>query len=236
MGLSRVRLGAGGPGALSVSDRDSWCTPKWLAELIGEVKLDPSSNYRSVIRAKWHCDLASGDDGLWGETGRGMFVCEGGSRVTSVGAVDPVFINPPYSRGQVLRWVKHYRHTRFIFLLRWDPSTEWFAELYPHCTHVWFPDRRINFEPPPGVKSSSNPFPHALYLRDPSEELKARLAGAGYLMVVNGDGPQRNGRADGAEADGGGAAEAGGFAGRFCTGCGYVFSPREDGFCWQCAD
>lgn len=173
---------AGGSG--DAQGRDGWCTPEWLAELIGEVDWDPCSNRRSHIQANCACDLRDGDDGLtWDREGPwAVFWCGGGEIIRPP---DRVFINPPYSRGQVQLWVDKYRHTCFIFLLRWDPSTKWFAELLPHCTHVWFPNRRINFEPPPGVPSSSNPFPHALYLRDPDPALVDRLQGAGYLLPVD---------------------------------------------------
>ncbi len=95
-----------------------------------------------------------------------------------------VFLNPGYSRGEVIKWVQHYRETRFIYLLRWAPDTKWFAALHPRCSHVWHPDRRIDFEPPPGVKASSNPHPHALYLREPSQDLLDRLDTAGYIHMV----------------------------------------------------
>lgn len=169
---------AGGSG--SKEGRDSWCTPKWLAEVIGRVDLDPCSNPRSRIDAATTLMLEYGDDGLASEPGNYYI---GGRRALS--RAKPyvrTFINPPYARGEVIKWIRHYRHTRFIFLLRFDPSTDWFAELAPHCTHIWVPSRRINFEPPPGVKSSSNPFPHALYLRDPDPTLLERLAPHGYLL------------------------------------------------------
>jgi len=164
--------------------RDSWCTPQWLARLIGEVDLDPCSNERSHIDAKLTCVYELDDNGLLDDLDApGWFSCAG-SLIAAPGAWR-VYVNPPYSRGQVLRWVRHYKHTRFIFLLRWDPSTEWFSELIGATTHVWFPDRRINFEPPPGVKSSSNPFPHALYLRDPEPVLLTRLRDTGYTFRLD---------------------------------------------------
>jgi hypothetical protein len=147
--------------------RDCWSTPQEIADIVGEVDLDPCSNDRSVVKA---CARATeAEDGLTVQ-----------ARPEAV-----VFINPPYSRGQVIKWVHHYGHTRFIFLLRWDPSTEWFRELIGHCTHVWFPPYRISFVPPPRIKASSNPFPHALYLRDPSPELLARLGLEGVLVRVD---------------------------------------------------
>lgn len=153
------------------------------------MSLDPCSNGRSHIQADHKCDLQLGGDGLYQgahEEGPGWY-----HRGKTLGHVDTkhtVFVNPPYGRNDVIKWVEHYRHTRFIFLLRWDPSTRWFSGLLPYCTHVWFPSRRINFEPPPGVKSSSNPFPHALYLRAPKvrsrSELLERLRPHGYLLDV----------------------------------------------------
>jgi hypothetical protein len=140
-----------------VSSRDGWCTPQWLAQLIGPVDLDPCSNDRGHVQARVKytgapfCGLENARH--WSRTAR-------------------VFVNPPYSRGQVVKWVRAYVHTDFIFLLRWDPSTVWFADLMAATEYVWFPlpcpgSRRLEFEPPPGVDKSSNPYPHALYMRSP---------------------------------------------------------------------
>lgn len=147
--------------------RNCWCTPLWLALLLGWVELDPCSNGRSHIKAD--VSLYEDDDGL-------TYIAPASWRV---------FINPPYGHGQVIRWIRHYVHTRFIFLLRWDPSTAWFQELLPQCDYVWFPPSRVDFEPPPRIRESSNPYPHALYLRDPPEDLLERLKGAGYLFRVD---------------------------------------------------
>lgn len=113
-----------------------------------------------------------------------------------VPATAVLWCNPPYARGEVIKWIQHYRHTRYCFLLRWDPRTKWFGELIGSTTHVWFPQPvgdgtgntvdnhpgRIEFEPPPGVTFSSNPFPHALYLRDPNPGLLERLAPHGLIL------------------------------------------------------
>lgn len=128
--------------------RDSWCTPKWLADKLGYFDLDPCSNERSHVNAAVRLDGSPGKDGLAWPIVRG----------------DKVFVNPPYSRGQVSRWVDRYAdHWDATFLLRWDPSTAWFRSLMRRVGFVFFPKDRIEFEPPPGVAASSNPFPHALY-------------------------------------------------------------------------
>jgi hypothetical protein len=149
--------------------RQEWCTPKWLADLIGPVDLDPCTNERSWVRAsEYHWETFSGLD-----------------PIQCYPAAMRVFINPPYGPGSVSKWVQMYNHTRFIFLLRWDPSTDWFAQLYPHCTHIWHPGERINFEPPPRIRASSNAYPHALFMRDPDQDLLSRLAArGGYLNEV----------------------------------------------------
>jgi hypothetical protein len=142
-------------------DRDTWTTPAWIADALGRFDLDPCSNERAVIHATQAFTLANGLNGL-----------------DLAPAVDPearVFINPPYSRGQVIRWVKAYAHTRFCFLLRFDPSTTWFAQLYRKSGLVVVPRRRINFDPPPGTKAFPNVYPHGLFFArasDASEQIK----------------------------------------------------------------
>src|SRR5262245_47299566 len=60
--------------------RGAWCTPKWLADLIGPVDLDPCSNPRSHIQAAEHWMLELGQNGL----------------LAKPSSVYRVFINPPY--------------------------------------------------------------------------------------------------------------------------------------------
>jgi hypothetical protein len=143
------------------ADRDSWTTPLWLTDALGGFDLDPCSNSRSRVIASRSFDLVRGEDGL--------------ELAPTVGANTRVFINPPYSSGQVMRWVNAYSHTRFCFLLRFDPSTAWFRLLYQNSGAICVPRKRVNFDPPPGVKAFSNVYPHALFfarLEDASEQIK----------------------------------------------------------------
>lgn len=138
-------------------DRDTWCTPKWIADAIGKFDLDPCSNERSHIVAGSSFRLDFGEDGL--------------ERAAKVGHDWRVFVNPPYS--DVMPWIEAYRHTRFAFLLKLDPSTKWFAELIKHTELVLIPrGTRVQFEAPPGIppdKQIANPFPHALFYRRASD-------------------------------------------------------------------
>lgn len=132
-------------------DRDTWCTPLWLAEAIGEWDIDPCSNDRSHIKARETFDLEKGINGL--------------ERAKQIGKLIRLFINPPYS--DVMPWIQAYKHTRFCFLLKFDPSTKWFAALMERTELVLFPrGTRIQFEAPAGVppeKALANQFPHALF-------------------------------------------------------------------------
>lgn len=161
--------------------RGCWCTPKKWADRLGHFDLDAFSNPRSNISAGIHLMLERGDDafGPAGSTKPGRFfaaptggVIATGERrrwPTESGVLDAdgesrVFIQPPYEI--VMRAIAHYEHTRFVALLRFDPSTKWFRRLYRICELVAVPvGERLNFEPPPGVKASTNTFPHAFYYR-----------------------------------------------------------------------
>jgi hypothetical protein len=203
--------GTGGAG------RDSWCTPEWLADVVSgeyEIDLDPCSNERSLILAKQAVTLKHDSTGIADPARPGTYRVDGAVR--AAGTLARVFINPPYSRNAVAQWVRHYGHTDFIFLLRWAPDTTWFGELWPKCWGAWFPKKcevnpsgRINFEAPPGVDTSSNPFPHALYLKsEPKGKFLDRLSATGYLVQNYGQASVRQDsvpdRADPASAGGAG--------------------------------
>jgi hypothetical protein len=152
-------------------DHNTWCTPKWIADALGRFDLDPCANSRSHIQAERTCELERGDDGLHGETGAHLI----GGRVFHATKNDRVYINPPYERGAVIRWVRAYKHTRFTFLLRLDTSTDWFDELFTATALILIPKGdRIEFEPPPGITASKNPYPHGLFFartKDAPKEL-----------------------------------------------------------------
>jgi hypothetical protein len=132
-------------------DRNTWCTPKWIADAIGHWGLDPCSNERSHVQSTRVCRLDRGQDGL--------------------ALADGV-------AADVMPWVLAYGHTRFCFLVKFDPSTKWCAELLAHTELVLFPKRtRIEFEPPPGVPGDGgNQFPHGLFFaraEDATAEIRA---------------------------------------------------------------
>lgn len=133
---------------LAMSLTDSYCTPKWLADRLGVFFTDPCSNPRSHILAANAFSLEQGIDGL----------------------VQPwygrVFLNHPYSKP--LPWMRKLRAefelencTEAVVLAKLDCSTKWWRELtapMAEWTDLWMFNDRLQFEPPPGVETSSNNF------------------------------------------------------------------------------
>jgi len=172
-------------GGSGEKDRGTWCTPKKWADRLGAFDLDAFSNPRSHIVAAMHLMLERGDDALTGPQsgyywanrtggilGPGEQGRTGCARIFA--STDTrVFIQPPYEIVDAA--IEHYGHTRFCALLRLDPSTRWFAKLYRITELVCVPRERLDFEPPPGVRASSNPYPHAFYFRNEADVPSAIL-------------------------------------------------------------
>lgn len=156
--------------------RGAACTPLWLAQAVGRFDLDPFSNERSHIAADAACWLERGDDGFGdvepSDRVPGVYTTLGRTHVAS--ASTRTWIQPPYDI--VLRAYRHYRHTAWTALLRFDPRPEWFDEIYGDAELVCVPrgtydaagnriSTTFNFELAPGLRASGNTFPHALYYR-----------------------------------------------------------------------
>lgn len=137
-------------------------------------------NARSPVRASWDVGEHLIDEG----------------RHVLVDEKYTVWLQPPYDL--VLDAQAHFGHTRFCALLRLDTSTVWYQLFFwgvhskaeateltkkskmaismgpPLCEVVMVPKRdRLEFVPPPGVKASSNPFPHGLYYKRAADVTEA---------------------------------------------------------------
>ena len=156
--------------------RDSWCTPADLAELLPEVDLDPATNPRSKIKAKesvvWEHDplittyRSVIKNPRW-SVGDGLKRDWNGS----------IFLNGPYS--DMLPWAMKAneewgagRLTAAIFLVKLDPTTQWWRELVrdrkDKCLDLWLPKKRQQHIPPPRIRASTNNFASAIvYWRRP---------------------------------------------------------------------
>jgi len=148
--------------------RGTYCTPAKYAAAVGPWDLDPFSNPRSHVVADIRCMLENGGDGLVDPGQPGS--CRWGGDQPGHSVAEPdwrVWIQPPYSNAMVQQAIAHYGHTRFCALLRFDPSTEWFAALWKLTRVVAIPfGERIEFEGPPDIETSANPYPHAFYYAD----------------------------------------------------------------------
>lgn len=164
-----------GNGGSGEKARGAYCTPEPWASRVGDWDVDPFSNPYSLISSTHTCQLERGDNGL--EPGvPGSYRSLGVVRVA--GPSSRVWLQPPYEI--VLDVIRHYGHTRFGALLRFDPSTEWFDQLYDLSGLIAMPRRhRIAFKAPPTVASTKKdpaaPFPHAFYFRDPDDAPPALL-------------------------------------------------------------
>ena len=131
--------------AASDGNRNAYCTPRWLTDLLPEVDLDPCSNPRSTVRARQTYSLESGRDGL------------------ALPWIGSVYCNPPYS--DIYPWaLKAEEQTvnACAFLVNVDSSTSWWKRLQAHLQHVLLFSKRIQFVPAHGVAVSSNSKPQAL--------------------------------------------------------------------------
>lgn len=160
-------------GGSGETDRGTWITAKRWADAVGRWDLDPFSNPRSHIVAEHRCMLEDGGDGLCPLPDMDDAASAGAYRIASgevhiAGAETRVWIQPPYEIVEDV--IAHYGHTRFCALLRLDASTGWFARLWERTQVIALAKgTREFFEPPPGVKASGNPQPHAFFYADPRD-------------------------------------------------------------------
>lgn len=154
--MAKAKNKHGGSGETA---RGEWCTPKNWADAVGPFDVDVFSNRRSHIQAPRHCMLERGDNALVPDKLEGTYFIAGLGEFHA-GKRTRVWVQPPYEL--VTEALDYYGHTRFCFLLRFDPRTKWFHRLYRMAALICVP-RKIEFEPPPGISASANIFPHALY-------------------------------------------------------------------------
>jgi len=134
-----------------VSERDAWATPAWLTALLPHVDLDPCSNPFSTVKSSRTYSLEAGQDGL-------ALPWDGS-----------VYVNPPFSN--ILPWAyklgEHGCDAPAAFLVNADHSTLWWRELTVSLDHALMFRKRIQFNPPPGIKPSTNNKAQALLMNEP---------------------------------------------------------------------
>lgn len=113
-------------------------TPKWIIKALGPFDLDPCA----ADPRPWDCakvNYVKADDGL------------------SKPWHGKVWLNPPFDRYQVGRWIEKLAdHGNGIALLHARTETEWFAPIWRRASAVLFLDRRIKFCRPNGKEQKAN--------------------------------------------------------------------------------
>ncbi len=134
---------------VDANDRDTWTTPREIVDALLRFRtvwdLDPCSNPRSIVPAATRWTVA--DDGL----SRRWF-----------GAV---YCNPPYS--DPTPWMERCASNEadlVVGCIKCDPSVQWWNRYVWKASAICLPNHRLEFDPPPGVKPSSNNFASALPL------------------------------------------------------------------------
>lgn len=150
-----------------MSERDGWCTPQPIVDFIceiwpGGVDFDPCSNERSLIAARielYEADDIPPDRRQWSPY------------LTTLAKLDRglgplrLWCNPPYS--DILPWATAVADTAIdvdaMMLVPLDPTTKWWRVLKESSDLLILPRKRVHFDPPPGIKKSSNPKPSAIF-------------------------------------------------------------------------
>lgn len=132
--------------------RNDLTTPKHfidiLAEHFGPIDMDPCSNPWSVVGAKYFLSPDQGQDGLshsWNRIGDWWVP-------TSISGSSHIYINPPWGRGELRKWVRRIEveltgnliHKPCISLLvPLCPTAKWCHELYALKPHIFALKKRL---------------------------------------------------------------------------------------------
>ena len=122
----------------TVGDSQDWITPRWIIDALGPFDLDPCA----AFPRPWDCaayNLALGSDGLsrdW--KGR-------------------VWLNPPFNRYEVGKWIKKLaEHGRGTALLHARTEAAWFEPVWKSASGILFLADRLYFHYPDGRRAEAN--------------------------------------------------------------------------------
>lgn len=135
-------------------------TPRWIIERLGPFDLDPCA---ATVRP-WDC------------AARNVVEAEDGLSVTWEGMV---WVNPPFDRYQVAKWILRLAdHGSGICLVHARTETDWFAPVWERATAILFLGQRLKFWLPDGTEQAANSGAPAV-LAAFGKEAAARLEGSG---------------------------------------------------------
>ena len=149
-----------------------YMTPSYVIDMgraiLGKIDLDPASNAlaQQTVRAERY--YTKENDGLLKEwSGR-------------------VWLNPPYSRGLIDRFVIKILTSNLeasLVLVNSATETGWAQNLMRDATWVFFFNHRIHFLLPPGVENSDQPrYPQMLVYRGPGRARPEDMSDLGILL------------------------------------------------------
>jgi hypothetical protein len=156
---------------------DHATTPEWVLRYVrdmGRIELDPCWNPNATTDPAARFDGSEHSDGLvrpW--------------RVPGL-----VFVNPPYSRGQIAKWVAKAHaeawanpETEVLMLIPCDPSTAWWEAAWDSASAVCLCAQRIRFGPhATGAKQASAVF----YWGERTARFDRVFGGLGYCVQCAG--------------------------------------------------
>ena len=157
---------------------DHWTTPQWFVDLVrkvGPIGLDPCCNVASVTNATIRAYEPSHAPDYEVVNGLAM------GWVTASGLV---YVNPPYSRGQIGKWVgkmvdESSAGCEIIALLPARTGAAWCQLVIHGAEAVCFMNKRIRFDnPPPGEKNTSPRFDSMVAYWGPRREKFAAIFAA----------------------------------------------------------
>jgi hypothetical protein len=120
----------------SVGQSQSWITPRWILDGLGPFDLDPCASDPQP----WPC-------------ARRSYAQLGLER----GWAGMVWLNPPFDRYEITRWVKKMaHHNNGIMLTHARTETEWFRLVWDNASSIFFFADRIKFCRPDGTTAKAN--------------------------------------------------------------------------------
>jgi hypothetical protein len=151
----------------SVGRSQNHITPKWIVDALGPFDLDPCA----ALPRPWDCAKASyveATDGLakpW--FGR-------------------VFLNPPFDRYQVARWIQRLAdHGTGTALLHARTEADWFEPIWRSASGILFMADRIHFYRPDGSEQPANSgAPPVLVSFGEQDLVRLRESGIGGFLVT----------------------------------------------------
>lgn len=122
----------------TVGDTQTWITPRWIIDALGPFDLDPCAAWPRP----WPCaerNIPIEQDGL------------------SAAWSGRIWLNPPFNRYEVARWVKKLAmHGRGTALLHARTEAVWFEPAWHHAKAILFLADRLYFHYPDGRRAEAN--------------------------------------------------------------------------------